>query len=250
MIMSLLLALQAAAPMVEDSKGEDRARYQTCLDLSTGNPERGAAAATAWRVEGGGFLARQCLGIAYANLQRWPSAAQAFEEAAREAEAAKDGRAADFWAQAGNGWLAAGEPAKARAALDAALASASLIGLALGEAHLDRARAHVSLGELAAARSDLDRALTHAAEDPLAWLLSATLARRTGDVLRAKKDIQEALKRSPDDGSVQLEAGNVAALDGDEPGARAAWTRVIELAPGSRMAESARKALEQFGAER
>jgi hypothetical protein len=35
----------------------------------------------------------------------------------------------------------------------------------------------------------------------------------------------------------------------DEPRARAAWTRVIELAPGSPLANSARVALEQFGAE-
>ena len=100
------------------------------------------------------------------------------------------------------------------------------------------------------ARADLDRALEHVPEDPLGWLLSATLARRMGDTKRAKKDIDEALRRSPDDASVQLEAGNVAVVMGDENSARAAWTRVIELAPGSRQADAARAALGQFGPER
>ena len=51
-----------------------------------------------------------------------------------------------------------------------------------------------------------------------------------------------------DDASVQLEAGNIAAAAGDEANARSAWGRVIELSPGSPIATSARKALEQFGA--
>ncbi|MDF7774663.1 tetratricopeptide repeat protein [Sphingomonas sp. AOB5] len=226
------------------------ARFERCLDLATGDPRAGEAEAIKWRSEGGGHRARQCLGVAYANQERWPSAAGAFEEAAREAEVEKSPKAGDYWAQAGNAWLAAGDPGHARSALDAALVSGNLAGLPLGEAHLDRARARVATGDNEGARSDLDRALIHAAEDPLSWLLSATLARRMGDLPRAKKDIDEALRRSPDDASVQLEAGNIAALRGDEPTARAAWARVLELAPGSPQANAARGALEQFGAER
>ena len=177
-----------------------------------------------------------------------PGPSAAFEEAARDAENARDVRSANYWAQAGNAWLAAGEHAKARAALDAALASGHLSGLALGEARLDRARALVAAGDAEGARGDIDRALADAKDDPLAWLLSATLARRQGDLPRAKKDIAEALRRSGDDPQVQLEAGNIAAIDGNEAGARSAWGRVIELAPGSPTADAARKALAQFGA--
>ena len=245
MFLPLLLTLQdAATPRPEPP------RFAECMDLATSDPAAGQANAARWRLEGGGAAARQCLGVAYANQQRWESAAGAFEEAAREAELAKEAGAADYWAQAGNAWLAAGDPAKARAALNAALASGTLKGLALGEAHLDRARALVAAGDADSARSDLDQALVDAADDPLAWLLSATLARRTGDVPRAKKDIAEALKRAPDDASVQLEAGNIAAMARDETEARTAWTRAIELAPGSPTADAARKALEQFGAEK
>lgn len=244
MILAFLLAVQQAGPPVDDAT-----RYKTCLSQATETPDQGVIAATQWRLAGGGFLARQCLGVAYANQQRWPAAASAFEEAAREAQTAKDARADDFWAQAGNAWLAANEPVKARAAIDAALSSGGLSGLQLGEAHLDRARALVALNDSENARVALDKALTYAGDDPLAWLLSATLARRMNDLPRAKKDIAEALKRAPDEALVQLEAGNIYGMAGDAVGAKAAWERVIALAPGSPPAASARQALGQFGAE-
>ncbi|NIJ21743.1 tetratricopeptide (TPR) repeat protein [Sphingomonas naasensis] len=242
-----LLSLQAATAAAPPP-GKEPPRYAECMDLATGDPSQGVTAAAKWKVEGGGMLARQCLGVAYANQKRWPSAAAAFEEAAHDAESAHDVRSSNYWAQAGNAWLAAGDPVKARAALDAALASGNLSGLALGEARLDRARVLVAAGDMAGARSDLDRALADAKADPLAWLLSATLARRQGDLPRAKTDIAEALKRAADDPQVQLEAGNIAAVDGDEAAARAAWGQVLTLAPGSATAEAARKALAQFGA--
>jgi Tfp pilus assembly protein PilF len=135
---------------------------------------------------------------------------------------------------------------KARTAIDAALASGALSGLALGEARLDRARTLVAQGEVEGARDDLDRALADASDDPLAWLLSATLARRTGDLTRARRDIEEAIKRSPDDASVHLEAGNIAAASGDEAGAKTGWSKAVELAPGKPVAIAASKALEQF----
>ncbi|UZK65848.1 tetratricopeptide repeat protein [Sphingomonas sp. M1-B02] len=248
MFFSLLLILQAAPAPASPPPGQEPPRFAECMDLATGDPGAGQANASRWSMEGGGMLARQCLGVAYANQRRWDSAAAAFEEAAREGELNRDRRAANYWAQAGNAWLAAGNAAKARAALDAALAAGTLEGLALGEVHLDRARAMVAANDLDAARADLDRATQSAPADPLTWLLSATLARRQNDAALARKHIDEALRRSPDDASVQLEAGNIAAAAADEAGARTAWNRAIELAPGSPTAESARKALAQFGA--
>lgn len=238
-MIALLLALQAAA-------GVD-ARFDRCIALVSTDPAAARAAAAQWRIEGGGWFARQCAGMAYTKEAKWSAAAAEFEAAAHAAEAGLDARAPNYWAQSGNAWLAAGEPAKARLALDAALASGGLAGLQRGEAQLDRARALVALGQPAPARADLDAALKIAGEDPLAWLLSATLARRMSDLPRAKADIAEALKRAADDASVQLEAGNIAALAGDEAGARAAWSEAARLAPSSDAGRSAAAALKQFG---
>lgn len=242
----LLLSLQTATAPATTTK--EPPRFSECMDLATGDPSAGQAAAIKWRMEGGGMLARQCLGVAYANQQRWASAAGAFEEAARAAELEHDTRSANYWQQSGNAWLAAGDPTKARTALDAALTAGTLKGLALGEAHLDRARALVAAGDLEGARSDLDSALLDAPKDPLGWLLSATLARRTNDLKRAAKDIAEALRLGSDDASVHLEAGNIAAAAGDEANARTSWERAVQLDPGGPVAGAARNALAQFGA--
>lgn len=248
----LLLLLQTTAVPAPASLPADTptARFEACADLATADPERGLAYASSWRLGGGTFLARQCEGLAYATQRNFTGAASAFQEAARAAELAKDARGANYWAQAGNAWLAAGDPAKARSAIDAALATGALTGLALGEAHLDRARALVAAGDTVSARADIDRALKTADGDPLAWLLSATLARRTGDLARAKTDIAQALTRAPDDAAVQLEAGNVAALTGDEAGARGGWQQALKLAPGTPIAASATAALAQFEASK
>ena len=238
-MIALLLALQTAAA------GAD-ARFDRCIAQIATDPAAARAAAAEWRMEGGGWFARQCAGMAYARQASWPAAAAEFDAAARAAEAGHDARAPTYWAQAGNAWLAAAEPAKARVALDAALASGGLAGLQRGEAQLDRARALVALDQLAAARGDLDAALKDAPDDPLAWLLSATLARRTGDLPRAKADVAEALKRAADDASVQLEAGNIAALGHDEASARRAWSEAARVAPASDAGRSAAAALKQF----
>jgi len=246
-MMLLLLALQAASgPAMQDA---DK-RYKSCFELATSSPVKGMLKATEWKLAGGGMLAEQCLAVAYANQNRWADAARAFEEAARDAEAAKDVRADNLWAQAGNAWLASGDAAKARTAIEAALAPGRLKDAALGEARLDRARTLVAAGDLAGARADLDAATSLAPGDALGWLLSATLARRSGDLARAKTDIAEALKRGAGDPAVQLEAGNIAAMGNDEVGARSAWAQAVKLAPESAQAKAAEVALAQFSGDR
>ncbi|MCT8001444.1 tetratricopeptide repeat protein [Sphingomonas sanguinis] len=233
-----------AASLPDDPR---EARYQRCVAMAERSPAAARLEAGSWTLAGGGYFAQQCLGLAYTTERQWPAAANAFEQAARAAEIAHDVRAANYWAQAGNAFLAAGDATKARAALDAALASGNLTGFARGEAQLDRARALVAAGNPAAARVDLDAALVSAPADPLAWLLSATLARRMKDLPRAQKDIVQALARSADDPSVQLEAGNIAATAGDEAGARKAWSEAARLAPpDSPIRAETAKALAQF----
>jgi tetratricopeptide (TPR) repeat protein len=243
--MFLPLALAAAPIAQAGPPADEAARFDRCADLARTDPAAAHAEAGRWRLAGGERVARVCAGLAYAAEGGWAPAAAEFEAAARLAEGARDGRADRYWAQAGNAWLAAGERGKAKAALDAALASGRLQGFARGEALLDRARA-MAADDPAATRGDLDAALILVPNDPLAWLLSATLARRQGDVPRAQKDIAEALRRSPDDASVQLEAGNVAALARDEAGARAAWGEAARIGGDKPAGQQARAALAQF----
>ena len=247
MILLLLAAAQQTpAKPVAGPPSPEEVRYHDCLGLATTAPKDAESKANQWRLDGGGFVAQQCLGVAYANQERWSEGAVEFEGAARAAQMAHDDRAATYWAEAGNAWLAAGNAGKARAALDAALAAGTLDDTQRGEAQLDRARALVATGNLAEARADIDHALVLVPKDPLAWLLSATLARRMGDLPRAHKDIAEAETRAPNSAAVQLEAGNIAALSDDAASAKAAWQKAVTLAPDSAAAASAREALAQF----
>ena len=244
-LLILFAALQAATPAGPAVSASDRANR--CAALVRTDPAAASVEASRWATAGGGVSAHQCGGLAFTAQGKFAQAAAEFEAAALAAQLAHVDAAAHLYAQAGNAWLAANEPAKARTALDSALLQGTLSGLQLGEARLDHARALVAAGEMDSARSDLDRALQSAGDDPLAWLLSATLARRMGDPRRAATDIAEALKRSPDDAAVQLEAGNIAALAGDADRAQEAWTAAARLAPETATGRSARAALAQFG---
>ena len=208
--------------------------FQACLDEAIQSPEQGVAFAQKWRLEGGSFYARHCMGFAYARAERWAPAIVSFEQAADEAERSGEmAQSARLWAQAGNAALAAGDPAKARTSFDAALARGLPDGVEKGETHLDRARALVALAEVKEARDSLDVALAQVPQDPLAWLLSATLARRAGELKLAQAHIARAVQLSPDDASVALEEGNIAVLTDHADIARAAWQRAVKLAPQS-----------------
>jgi tetratricopeptide (TPR) repeat protein len=240
--MTLFLALLAAA----GADNSTATRFADCVALANANPAKALDEANAWRIAGGGVLARQCIGIAYAGLNRWQSAALAFEQAAKASEADNDGRSARLWVLAGNAALAGKDAIKARLYFDSALASGILKGGEAGEAHLDRARARFAANDAKGARIDLDAALKLVPADPLGWLLSASLARRDGDLKRAQTDIIEATKRAPDDASVANEAGNIAMMSGEEEEARASWTEAVKLRPDSPAGKAAAAALAQL----
>jgi tetratricopeptide (TPR) repeat protein len=242
--MSLLLIFAAAAAT---SVSAQETRFAECVKLVDQDPEKAAAFADNWRItDHGGVPARQCQGLAYAAQARWIPASTAFEQAARQAESERDARATTLWVQAGNAALAGNDPLRAKGGFDAALTSGRLKGAEAGEVHLDRARALVALRQMPLARSDLDAALKLVPADPLAWLLSATLARHMGDLKRAEIDIAEAASRSPDDANVALEAGNIAASTGSSDAARTAWGAAVKLAPTSPAGQAAAQALAQF----
>lgn len=208
--------------------------FQACLNAVGESTEAGVAFAEKWRIDGGSFYARNCMGFALSQAERWGAAVVAFEQGADEAERGGEiAQSARLWAQAGNAALAGGDAAKARNDFDAALARGLPDGLEKGEAHLDRARALVALNDMDGARQSLDIALIQAPQDPLAWLLSATLARRSGEMALARAHIARAVKLSPDDASVALEEGNIAILSDHEDVARVAWERAVKLAAES-----------------
>ena len=171
----------------------------------------GVEAANAQLLAGGGTPARLCLAEAYATAGRWAAAADAWEIAAREVEGAADDRAAASLAAAANAWTQAEQPARARAALDRALAFPALAGAGRGEALLDRAFSHVALNDPVRARADVDAALGLLAAKAPALHLSALLAVGEGQDERARRDIAEAQRLDPANPALAAEAARIAA---------------------------------------
>jgi hypothetical protein len=238
-LITIFLALAAIAAQPADGQ----ARFASCTALAKSAPEKAIEDANAWRLKGGGLLSRQCLGLAYAALERWAPAATAFEQAARDAELAKDGRGADLWVQSGNSWLAAGDGAKARQAFDAALSSTVLAGELRGEVHLDRARASVLLNDLASARADIDKGLALVPSDPFAWYLSSALALREEKVSRAKEDIAKAIALAPAEPQLLLHAGNVAGSAGEAEAALDFYRKAAQAGPATAAGKAAQAAI-------
>jgi len=223
-----------------------------CLALVNTDPLAALDAAEAWQRQAKGVPASQaghCLGVALGRLERWSEAEGAFL-AAREMAGAGNGlERARLGAMAGNAALARGDAEDALAALDIAHGDALAVPdkpLA-GDIAIDRARALVALkrnDEAAAALAEARAVLPRSAE---AWLLSATLSRRGGKLAEAQAQIEKAAELMPVDPDIGLEAGVIAVLSGHDEAARKSWQSVVDAAPGSPSAATARGYLAQLG---
>lgn len=241
-----MIILLAAAAL----SATEAARYADCTGRARTDPVAAIEAASAWRADGGGVPARHCLGLALAANGQSAAAAETLVAAARAAEAERLPLTAELWAQAGIAALLAGQPAQAHAHLSTALVAAGNAGPRSGAILVDRARAAVELDRPAEARADLARAVHLAPDDPEAWLLAATLARRQGDLPEAERLSLGAAERAPAEADVQAEAGNIAAAQGKDDLARQAWTAAIATDAGSPAGKAAAAALKALDATR
>ena len=212
---------------------------KSCLDAIASSPVDAIDDAEAWRdaVKGSALAEPNlCLGSAHARLEHWDEAEQAFL-AGRDAAAENDkALRAKLGAMAGNAALAQGAFEQALTTLDLARSdAASADDLRLtGEIAIDRARALVALKREAEAATALVEARTSTADNPLAWLLSATLSRRQGKLAAAQAQIATAAELAPRDPEIGLEAGVIAMLAGNEAAARQSWQSAIDTAPDQR----------------
>lgn len=192
-------------------------------------------------------IAGHCLGIAYAALERWPDAARAF------------GRARDALPPGQAGYGARLGMATAAAELAAGRAEAALGELArldpgsdrrlAGAIAVDRSRALVALGREDDAAAALEQARAADPDNDEAWLLSATLSRRMGDLAAAQAQIERAAILRPTGPEIGLEAGVIAALAGRDEAALRSWRSVLASAPGTAAALTAADYIAQLAGQ-
>ena len=252
MILSALLLLLAqdgaSAAVAPPTLAESR--LAICLGRARTDPTTAIVEASTWSSEASGAetsYPQQCLGLAYTVLLRWDAAERAFLAARDAAGEAEHFRRAQLATMAGNAALAGERPADALVSLGLAANDAAAAGDAGLRAmiEVDRSRALVMQGAEAEADATLAAARTLDPQSPFAWLLSATLARRLGKLDEAQGYIETAAALSPGYPEIGLEAGVIAMLSGRQEAAEASWRSVIELAPDSDAAASARAYLAQ-----
>ncbi len=239
------------SPTKAETTPPPRSRLEYCLDAIASGPTGAADDAEAWRDAVTGSARAEpnlCLGSAHARLEQWSDAEQAFL-AGRDAAAETDSALrAKLGAMAVNAALAQGAFEQALTTLDRARIDAGTAGdLRLtGEIAIDRARALVALKREGEAAAALVEARTSSADNPLAWLLSATLSRRQDKLAAAQAQIATAAELNPRDPEIGLEAGVIAMLAGNEAAARRSWQSAIDTAPASEAAATARGYLAQL----
>ena len=225
------------------------AKLSACLAAVPSGPASAIETATDWLASASGIERAQaghCLGVAQAESGDWQAAAASFTAARASVPAGNTSYRARLGALAGAASLAAGDASTALALLDAARGEAAKSGALAGEIAVDRARALVALNRSAEAALALGEARAAHPNDAQAWLLSATLSRRQGDLVSAQAQIEKAATLAPQDPAVGLEAGVIAALGGKEAAARLSFESVIALAPESEQAAAARAYLAQL----
>lgn len=226
-------------------------RLQSCLHLAQNKPAEAIQTAGDWLSESkvaAKASPYQCLGAALGQSGSWDEAEYAFLQARLSLPATETGQRARFAAMAGNAALADARFDAALSALDLAKADAANAGdtTLSGGIELDRARALGNLGRLPEAGTALDAARKAVPNNPDAWLLSATLARRQNRLADAQSYIEKAAELRPVDLEIGLEAGVIAMLSGNEAAARKSWKSVIDADPSSPEAQTAQSYIAQL----
>ncbi len=228
----------------------DPTRYRACLEMAPKDPARALQMAYGWRIEGGGVAAQHCLAVAQMHARHHDAALKSYDAAGQASEAARDGQAIALWRQAADAALIAQRPDQAVHFLTRALGKPGGLEVSpRAEADLLvlRAQALVEDDKPDAAMADLARATEIAPDGFTPWLLRATLARRSGDLVAAESALLKAAALAPESPDVELEAGNIAAAKGETDLARQAWEAAAADGPDTPAGAAASAALGRMG---
>jgi len=169
------------------------ARYQACIALIDQDPERAYEEGMAWAAEGQPLNAYRCAALALVAQSRYEEGARRLESLANAANPADSSLRAELFTQAGNAWLLARDPGRARSALTLGIATMAPGAAELPDMLIDRARAYAMEGDYRHAEEDLSSALDQRADDALALRLRASARMHQSAFSLAEADARRAL---------------------------------------------------------
>ncbi len=194
-IFTLLLSLPliASSAYAADLTAEFDAKHKACLERIAEDNELAYEEAMIWQDEGGGRRAKHCVAMALYALGHEDEAANRLDSLAIASDGGTKKMRADFYAEAANFWLVAGEAERA-------YKSASE-GLKLRKDHVDlriaRARAYALLERYDYAETDLTSVLKFSPNNADALRYRADAKMKQGRLSEAKTDIESALRADP-----------------------------------------------------
>lgn len=221
---------------------DNQAQYQACMSLLDRDPAGALDSAVEWERQGGGDAARHCKALALIRTGEVEDGALELERVAETMPQARAPLAAELFAQAGQAWIKAGNPQRALYAQEQ--------GLKLDpgnvELLIDRAMTYGTSGMYFEALDDLNAAVDLSPDNPDIYAMRAAAYRQLGNPDLAEDNIVQALKISPSHPSALLERGYLRRAKGDIAGARTDWLTVIQVRPGTVVAEEAQKNIEKL----
>jgi tetratricopeptide (TPR) repeat protein len=221
---------------------DNQAQYQACISLLDRDPAGALDSAVEWERQGGGDAARHCKALAMIRTGDVEDGALELERVAQAMPQMKAPLAAELFAQAGQAWIKAGNPQRALYAQNE--------GLKLNpkdvQLLIDRALTYGASGMYFEALDDLNVAVELAPEDPDVYAMRAAAYRQLETLDLAEENIEQALKLSPSHPGALLERGYLRREKGDAEGARADWLTVIQVLPGTDIANEAQKNIEKL----
>jgi len=237
---------KAGAPAIPKlSPDEGPANYDFCLSTARSYPEQGFEMAGRWEGVGGGEPARHCAAVALIGLHQYSEAAGRLEKLAEESKGGPDVRAG-MLAQAGQAWFLNGDNEHAYADQTTALKLAPEKSSQSADILVDRAATLADSGKYEDTVIDLTAALAIEPNNVDALTFRANAYHDMGKNELALADAERAVTMDGNDPAARLMRGILYVHDGRGADARQDWLKVLQIAPNSDAAKSARENLERL----
>lgn len=175
------------------SSGAVPSRFEQCVALIESDAPRAYEEGMAWAADGHALDAYRCAALALVAQNRNSEAARRFESMAESVNPAQRGVVAELWSQAGNAWLLARDPGRARSAFTRGIVTLQREPEAQPDLLIDRARSYAMETDYRAAEEDLSRALDIRPLDSLALRLRASARMHQNSFDLAEADALQAL---------------------------------------------------------
>lgn len=186
--------LQTSEPPLDTPNA---ARFQQCLALIEDDAVRAYEEAMAWAADGQALSAYRCAALALIAQNRPDEGARRLDSLASAISPEHTAMRAELLSQAGNAWLLARDPGRARSSFTRAITTIESDPSQLPDLLIDRSRAYAMEGDWRLAEEDLSRSLDIRANDPLALRLRATARMHQRSFQLAEADALEATRLEP-----------------------------------------------------